>query len=148
VREDYFVARKTSASRLVESLEGEASTKAQLEAVLDVLAEKKSVSDACAELGVSEATFHRLKEKALSGALEALVPKAAGRPPKPPEAPPDVEKLKQELLMTRIELEASRVREEIALVMPHVLKNRGEKKSPKRPTVQELFDRKRGTTPS
>src|SRR5688572_18084802 len=118
------MGRKTSAKRLVESLEGEASIKAQLQAVLDVLAEKKSVADACAELGIGEATFHRLRERALGAALEALVPKRAGRPSKVPETPTEVEELKRALHETRVELEASRIREEIALVMPHLLKRR------------------------
>ena len=139
------MARKTSPKRLVESLEGEASTKAQLGAVLDVLAEKKTVADACAELGVSEATFHRLKEKALAGALEALVPKAAGRPPKPEETPSDVKELQRKLRETRIELEASRIREEIALVMPHLLKRQDVKKKTRPAAIQEIFARRRGT---
>jgi hypothetical protein len=139
------VARKTSPKQLIENLAGEPSMKSQLETILDVLAGRKTVADACAALGVSEATFHRMKEKALSGALEALIPKASGRPPKPDDLPDDVNELKRQLLMARIELEASRVREEIALVAPHLLKRPDEKKSPKRPSVQEIFDRKRGT---
>jgi transposase-like protein len=140
------MGRKTSAKRLVESLEGEASTKAQLQAVLDVLAEKKSVAEACAELGVGEATFHRLRERVLAAALEALLPKRAGRPPKAPEAPTEVEELKRALHDTRVELEASRIREEIALVMPHLLKGREvKKKSRPSGSVQEIFARRRGT---
>lgn len=139
------MARKTSPKRLVESLEGEASTKAQLRAVLDVLAEKKTVADACAELGVSEATFHRLRERVLAAALEALVPKRAGRPPKAPETPTEVEELKRTLRETRIELEASRIREEIALVMPHLLKRQDVKKKTRPPSSQEIFARRRGT---
>jgi len=138
------VARKTSPKRLVESLEGEASVKTQLESILDVLAGKKTVADACAELGVSEATFHRLKERALGGALEALVPKAAGRP-KAEKEPEDVEELKRTLRETRIELEASRIREEIALVMPHLLKRQDVKKKTRPTSSQEIFARRRGT---
>lgn len=143
------MGRKTSAKRLVDSLEGEASTKAQLQAVLDVLAEKRSVADACAELGIGEATFHRLKERVLGAALEALVPRRAGRPPKVPETPTEVEELKRALHETRVELEASRIREEIALVMPHLLKGREVKKKSRTPgSPQEVFARRRGTPPS
>jgi transposase-like protein len=137
------VARKTSPKRLVGNLDGEASTKAQLETILDVLADRKSVADACRELSVSEATFHRLREKVLGAALEALVPKKAGRPPKAPPAPAEVEELKRTLRETRIELEASRIREEIALVMPHLLKRDAKKKTP--PPAQEIFGRRRDT---
>lgn len=143
------MGRKTSAKRLVDSLEGEASTKAQLQAVLDVLAEKKSVADVCTELGIGEATFHRLKERALGAALEALVPGRPGRPPKAPEIPTEVGELKRALRETRIELEASRIREEIALVMPHLLKRREVKKKSRPPTsAQEIFVRRQGTPPS
>ena len=141
------MARKTSAKQLIENLAAEPTIKAQLGTILEVLGGTKSVADACAELGVSEATFHRMKEKALSGALEALVPKAAGRPPKAEEIPTDVEELKKQLLMARMDLEASRIRTEIALVMPHLLK-RDEKKRVKAVSAQEIFDRKRGTKPS
>lgn len=139
------MARKTSANRLVESLEGETSIKAQLQSILDVLSGRKSVADACAGLGVSEATFHRLKDKALTAALEALVPKPAGRPAKADETPSDVKELQRKLRETRIELEASRIREEIALVMPHLLKRPDEKKRPKRGTSQEIFGPRGGT---
>jgi winged helix-turn helix protein len=142
------VARKTSAKRLIDSLEGEASAKQQLQAVLDVLAEKKTVGQACAELDVSEATFHRLRDKVLAAAIEALIPRAAGRPPKPNETIPQVEELKKRLLETRMELEASRVREEIALVIPHLLKRPEEKKKMKRGPAREIFDRPAGMTSS
>lgn len=138
------MGRKTSARRLIENLEAETAIKVQLEQILEVLSGNKEVSEACSELGVSEATFHRLKEKALEGAVGALIPKPAGRPAKPEETPTDVQELKRQLLMARFELEASRIREEIALVAPHLL-TRNQKKSPKRPSVQELFDRKRDT---
>lgn len=138
------MARKTSAKQLIENLEAEPTIKVQLQAILDVLAGTKNVADACAELGVSEATFHRMKERALTAALEGLVPKAAGRPPKPEETPTEVEELKKELLRARMDLEASRIRTEIALVMPHLLK-RDEKKRVKAVSVQEIFARKRGT---
>jgi hypothetical protein len=138
------VARKTSAKALIGNLEAEATIKQQLETILDVIAGRKTVADACVSLDVSEATFHRMKEKALAAAAEALIPKAAGRPPKSQEIPTDVEELKRQLLMTRMDLEASRIREEIALVMPHLLK-RDEKKRVKHLTAQEIFDRKRGT---
>ena len=138
------MARTTSVKRLVDGLDGEASTKTELEAILDVLADRRTVAQACEALGVSEATFHRMRDRALAGALVGLVPKAAGRPRKAEDLPDDVTELKRQLQEARFDLEASRLREEIALVMPHLLR-RDEKKSPKRPSVQELFERKRGT---
>jgi len=138
------MARKTSAKGLVNGLEGEAALKKQLGVILEVLGGRKSVATACEELAVSEPTFHRMKDKALSGALEALVPKAAGRPAKPAETTPEVEALKAQILELRMDLQCSRVREEIALVMPHVLTPRSdEKKSPK--ASQEISVRRKGT---
>jgi len=138
------MARKTSAKGLVNSLEGEAALKKQLEVILEVLGGKKTVAQACEELAVSEPTFHRIKEKALSGALEALMPKPAGRPAKPETTNPEVEALKAQILELRMDLQCSRVREEIALVMPHVLRPRpDEKKTPQ--ASQEISVRRKGT---
>lgn len=104
-------------------VEGSAEAKERLELILETLSGERSVADACEALGVSEAHFHRLRERALSGAAEALEARPAGRPPVADEdaQDPRVTELEAELRDLKLELHASRVREELAMVMPHVL---------------------------
>jgi hypothetical protein len=89
------------------------------------------VDAACAELTISPARFAEIRKEALAAALKALAPRPAGRPPEPaPDAA--MERMKAELFELKRELEASRIREEIALTMPHVLlpPTGGEKRGP------------------
>jgi hypothetical protein len=67
--------------------------------------------------------FLELRERALSGGLEALEPGVPGRPPKRVDV--DIEELdglRQTVDWLRVELETSRLRTEIALVMPEHLR--------------------------
>jgi hypothetical protein len=113
----------------VESLEGEESAKRRLKAVLETIAGELTVEEACARLGVSASRFAELREEALSGALRALEPRPAGRPPTPPPDP-EVTRLSRENAELRHDLEAARIRAEMALVMPGLLRPlaEGEKK--------------------
>lgn len=116
----------------VERLEGADSSKQRLKVILETISGTKSVKEACAELSVSEARFHVLRRQALQAALEGIEPSSAGRPPAAPAEPAAerIERLEAETLRLRTELHAARVRTEIALTMPHLL--RGEPTSPGR----------------
>ena len=107
--------------RHVERLDGEQESKRRLQVILRTLGGELSVEQACGELGISAAQFHRLREQALQGALGALAPKPPGRPRREPDEPSRVEQLEAEVTDLKIELRASQLREEIALVMPHLL---------------------------
>ena len=106
----------------VERLDGDAEPKQRLEVILRTLQGELTVEQACDELGIGAAQFHRLRDAALEGALAALAPKPPGRPPRPPPEPSRVEQLEEEVLELKIDLRASQLREEIAVVMPHLLK--------------------------
>ena len=103
----------------VEKLEGPADAKRRLEIILRTLAGTCRVQQACAELGVSEARFHQLRQEALQAALDGLTPRPPGRPQAPP-ADPRVTELEQQTEALRLELVASQTREEIALVLPRL----------------------------
>jgi hypothetical protein len=114
------MSRKTRGSEHVEGLDGSEQAKGRLREVLRAIAGEITVEEACRALSVSEARFHELRRQALLGAIEALEPKAAGRPPAPrPTA--EVEALLRENEELRFRLEAAQTRTEIALVMPEVL---------------------------
>lgn len=104
----------------VERIEGDATSKARLRAILETLWGTTSVEEACARLSISASRFHVLREEALSGALSALSPAPPGRPAAPvPD--PTLEALLTENAELRSELEVSRLRTEIALAMPHLV---------------------------
>ena len=119
----------------VESLEGDASTKARLRTVLETITEAISVEEACERLGVSPARFHELRREALEGAMKALEPRAPGRPPLP-RPDPEVEALRATNHEHTRALEAANIRADIAIAMPRLLRPLPEEKkgSPPKPT--------------
>jgi hypothetical protein len=107
----------------VERLEGSADIKRRLEVILETLAGERSVLEACELLDVGEARFHELRRQVLASALEGLAPGVVGRPRREDGVSPSrVEELEREVRELRIELQAARVRTEIALTMPHLLR--------------------------
>lgn len=126
------MARPTKGVDHVDSLAGPAESRRRLKMVLETIAGERTVDSACAELSISPARFAQLRTEALSGALAALEPRAPGRPPAPTQDP-EVARLELEIRDLRRELEASRIREEIAIMMPHVLQPPLEQKGGSRP---------------
>jgi transposase-like protein len=107
----------------VSGLRGPAESKLRLRVILETLSGERTVAEACAELEISEARFHQLRQQALEGALKGLSPGKAGRPRKEePVVPGQVEELEQEVRDLEVDLQAARVRTELALAMPHLLK--------------------------
>ena len=119
------MARPTSGDKMLDPLTGTAEAKARLAAILATMAGEKSIPEACLELGIGEARFHEMRKEFLASALGLLERKTAGRKPAaPPEnAVERLAELEDEVQTLRIELEASRIRTEIALTMPHLLKD-------------------------
>lgn len=114
------MSRPSKGFEHVDGLEGDATSKARLRAILETLSGTTSVEEACRTLSISPSRFHALREDALSGALSALSPSAPGRPAAPlPD--PRVEALQRENADLRSELEVSRIRAEIAIGMPHLI---------------------------
>lgn len=139
------MGRKVNAKKLIGNADASATAKRQLEVVLEVLSGTRSVPEACEELAVSESTFHRLRELVIEGALQGLAPKPIGRPPQPADPASEREKKLEEANQElRMELQCMRVRTEIALVAPHLLKPL---KKTARGTSQELFGPSTGTKP-
>lgn len=117
---------------LVDSMEMSESIRKQLRLILQTVAGEVSVVDAAATLGISDTRFHTIRQQALQGAAAALEPRSPGRPPStPPPEQDEVKRLKMELIELKASVVAAQLREEIALLMPHLLKR--EKKEKKRP---------------
>lgn len=111
--------------KLADGIEGSEYARKCLRTILQTVAGEISVTQVCEALGIGEAAFHKMRVKAFEGALAGLEPKPAGRPPK--EVSPEQEQiaaLQRQLKYMELQLFASQVREEIALAMPHVLKDK------------------------
>jgi transposase-like protein len=106
----------------VDSLDADESAKERIKTILRTLSGDLSVEEACSRLGLSETHFHDLRTRALQGMAAGIEPRPAGRPPKEPEEPPEVTELKGRLRWLEEEVEIERLRTEIALVNPKLLR--------------------------
>jgi transposase-like protein len=125
------MARKPMGPELADNLEGSQEGRKRLRVILETVAGRKGVEEAARELGVSESRFHEMRAQALGAALSGLEPSPAGRPKKE-EDPKDrlLREKDEELLELKIQLRSAQLREEIAAVMPNLVKRRdGEKTS-------------------
>ncbi len=115
--------RKPTGAGLVEHLEGSGHAKSRLKAILETLSGGRTIPDACAELGIHESMFHRLRSEVLQTALGRLEPRPLGRPARPPSAEdPRVAELEAENLELKVELKAAEVRRELAENLPRLAK--------------------------
>ncbi len=136
--------RRTLGPKKAGRMDGSDEAKRRLKVILEVIAEKRTVKSACEELGISEARYHELEWAALQSAVEGLEPRPAGRPPTQVHHDPKVEALEEEVRELRVGLRAAQIREEIAVVMPHLLKPRPSnlKKTTGKNSSQEIFGRR------
>jgi len=111
--------RKARGPEFVRELQGDAQARERLERILDTVAGRLGVSAAAEQLGITPQRLHMLREQALTAALQALAPQPLGRPSKASGSEQErIDALQQENERLRHELAASKLREEIALVLP------------------------------
>jgi transposase-like protein len=115
----------------VDRLDGPEDLKWRLRVLLDTLAGRVSVAQACEELGVSESRLHELRRQALVGALGALMPKPAGRPSTAETTTAREKDLEARIEELEVDLQAALVRTELALAMPELFRG-GSKKNRRR----------------
>jgi hypothetical protein len=136
----------------VDRLPGSDEGRARLRIILATLSGEKTIPEAYAELRVGESRFHELRTEFLTKGIESLEPRPLGRPPDP--GPSDLERenlrLHRENEQLKLEVQAAQIREEIALVMPHVLKPRAKKTTDRtsREATEPKSDGSSGTKPS
>jgi hypothetical protein len=107
--------RRPAGPEIVEQLQGSAQARLRLRVVLETLAGRLRVQEACQQLGVGTVRFHALRQAVLAAALAALEPRPAGRPPRDGGAPAAAPAGPVEEMAAA--LEASRLREEVALIL-------------------------------
>jgi hypothetical protein len=128
--------RPPKGGELVWGLEGSEGAKKRLELIIETLGGRRTIAAAAEELGMVESAFKKLRERTLREALGSLEPRARGRPRRPGESPSErrLRELQGEVRELKRQLWASEIREELAVLMPHVLRKRqgdqggGEKK--------------------
>ena len=136
--------RPSAGPRLADKLDGSERARRRLRVILETVAGERTVSEACDELGISESAFYGLRSKVLSSALESLEPKPAGRKrPEKTVAGERIEELEAEVDRLQLHLRASQTREELALVMPHILKPREDTPAAESKKKTSLTDRKK-----
>jgi len=109
----------------IDQLVGSEETKERLKAILDTLSGQARLQEACTQLGLGETRFHQLRATALQAALTALEPRPAGRPSRAGMAAADqIRALEQQVQELERALHEAQVREEIALVLPHLQRTR------------------------
>jgi hypothetical protein len=111
-------------------LDGPEEAKRRLKFILETVAGTRTISEACAELDISEAAFHELRKQALTAAVEGLAPRPVGRPRK--DSDPEqrrIRELEEHVFVLKKDLQAARIREEIAIAMPHLLERRKNEKA-------------------
>ena len=111
--------RKPDLEGLVDRRDGSEEAKRKAKALLPTLGEDLTVIDAGRKLGLNEGRAHVWRERMLQGAIDALEPRAPGRP-KRAEEPKDeeIDRLEKENAALRRELLLARVREELSLLRP------------------------------
>ena len=115
----------------VDRLPGSDEARNRLRIILATLTGEKTIPEACAELRIGESRFHELRNEFLVKGVESLEPRPLGRPPDPGPSEMERENLRlhRENEQLKLEVQAAQIREEIALVMPHILKPRTQKKT-------------------
>jgi len=116
------VGRPPLGAAHVQKLDGGEEPKQRLAVVLRTLTGELGIEQACEELAISPAQLHRLRDRALQGALSALEPGTPGRPPSTPaEESARVSELEAQVRDLKVDLRAAQLREEIAILLPHLV---------------------------
>jgi hypothetical protein len=111
----------------VEQMQGPPQAKERLMAVLESLTGELTVDQVCSAVGIGRTRFYQLRERAMYGALEALFAGTPGpKARRADEREERIHELEAKVSRLQIQLQASRVRTEIALVMPHILRREGD----------------------
>ena len=138
--------RRPVGPEYAEQLVGSETAKLRAKVILETMAGKRRLKEACQLLGISEQRFHQLREEMMTAAVKALEPGHAGRPARTPTpAEVQVATLEQRLQDKDVELHAAKAREEIALIMPEVKHEpvEPEKKTSQRPPRRRRRGRKK-----
>jgi hypothetical protein len=110
--------RRPAGPEYVNLLDGSDIAKERVKIVLETVAGTCGVDEACQRLNICGQRFHQLRQQIMEGAVTAAEPGIPGRRAQPPSAAEDqIQRLEQQVAELQRELQASKVREEITLVL-------------------------------
>lgn len=113
--------RRPVGPEYADKLEGSPTAKERVKVILETMAGRLRLKEACERLGISEQRFHQLREEMMAAAVKALEPGHAGRPAQTlSPAEQQVATLEQKLADQEVELRAAKARAEIAVILPNV----------------------------
>jgi transposase-like protein len=122
--------RPHEGAELVEKLDDcSEQARSRLKVIFQTLAGEVTVEHACQTLGIRRSAFNKLRSGFIENAVELLEPKTPGRKKKittPEQA--ENQRLREENERLKLELQAQCLREEIGILMPHLQKDRVQKK--------------------
>lgn len=119
------MGRRADGPERVERVEGSAEAKQRARVVLEVIAGRCGVAEACARLDIETTRFEEIRQQALSAMVAGLEPKAPGRPPKVlSEEEQEIARLKEEVQELRAAVVTAHMREELAIALPLLGKRR------------------------
>jgi hypothetical protein len=135
-----MAGRKPEGSQHARKYKGSQEGKKRLEVILKTLAGEMKVEEACRILGIKEALFHRLRTRGVVAMGEALERKAGGPPKKETEiSQEEFEKVKRENLQLKLHIRGQQIREEMAILMPEVIKKARESQKKTAEPELDLF---------
>ncbi|HEY2588970.1 MAG TPA: hypothetical protein VGI81_24715 [Tepidisphaeraceae bacterium] len=117
--------RPHEGAELVEKLEeGSEVARQRLKVIFQTMSGAFTVEQACQVLQINRSAFNKLRSQFIANAVQLLEPRTPGRKKKvvtPQEA--ENRRLIEENQRLKFELRAQQLREEIGLLMPHLLKD-------------------------
>ena len=116
--------RPREGAELVEKLE-ECSQQARtrLKTIFQTVAGELTVEQACAMLGINRSAFNKMRSGFMANAVQLLEPRPSGRKKRIVTAEQtEIQRLREENDQLKFQVKAQQVREEIGILMPHLLK--------------------------
>lgn len=101
---------------LVNNLTGSQRAKQRAQVIIATLTGQMTIPQACVQLDICESAFHKLRTRTLQEMVEGLEPRQVGRPPG--QVNPEqqrIDELTGQVGQLQFQLQAARVREELAL---------------------------------
>lgn len=126
---------------LVNNLAGSPHAKRRAELIIQTLTGQITVEQACAQLHIGQAAFFKLRVRTLQEMVAGLEPRTVGRPPEHIAAEQQrIEDLTAQVGELEFQLQAARVREELALAGLVPQKRRSRKEASSTPTPSDPAD--------
>lgn len=117
--------RPPKGPELADNVDASEQARLRLKVILQTIAGELTIPQACEQLSLGEARFHELRTEWLQAAAAALEPKPPGRPAQiTPQDRDEMKRLRERAENLELHLQAARVREQIALTMPHLLRDK------------------------